>query len=434
MGRIIKLPDKRLTLNTVYCADNLAIMKTLPNECLDLCYIDPPFNTRSVQKSKAWDQKVQEIQYYDSYGNGIMSYVAFMKDRLQQIYRLLKDSGSLFVHVDYRSVHYLKIELDKIFGLGNMDRGSKHLINEIIWYYGGNSVPSNFLPRKHDSILWYVKNIKKYTFNKIYVPYSESTIKRYNHKDKDGNKYKISTLNGKTEKVYMKEGNLLQSVWTDIHVVRKKEERIGYPTQKPLSLLERIIKATTNKNDIVADFFCGCGTALSAAQSLNRHWIGIDASKEAVKVIRQRMEKEHNHKINESTLEKATLKNVFSMGHKEFEIEMVQSLGGIPNKKGGTDNGIDGVMADTGEPIQVKQFIPSRSEFDKFYKHLKKNGQGSYIAYDFTSGIKEEVMRLKNEEGIECRLYTVGDLLGIPSKQYKEKLKKYLKTSSKKAA
>jgi site-specific DNA-methyltransferase (adenine-specific)/adenine-specific DNA-methyltransferase len=449
-GKIVK---SSIETGVIYCADNLAVMKTLPNESIDLIYIDPPFNTRSVQKAVEWDEEVQGLEYYDSYGKGIMSYVAFMKERLQQMHRLLKDSGSLFVHVDYRSVHYLKQALDEIFGQGkNIDQGSKHLINEIIWHYDTfHGRVKKYLPRKHDTILVYSKT-KTPTFHRLFDTEVEDTI--------DGKRWAKYIVNGnqilgknmpiqdsrfvryikrfqkqkghypKDEDIVLEiNGQTIDDVW-DIKAIdpKDKKERIGYPTQKPIELLERIIKIASNEGDVIADFFCGCGTAISAAQKLKRRWIGVDASKKAAKVMRKRMERDHQIQIHESTLEKANLDAVFAMDFKEFQVAMIHYIGGISNNPNGPDGGQDGVMADTGEPIAVNQWTTHSSEFSKFYRKLKKHEQGTYIAYDFTSGVKEEVMRLKIQEGIECRLYTVGDILGIPSDEYKRKLKKHLES------
>lgn len=452
MGKLYKMPKRKITLsvNTIYCADNLHILKTFPNESIDMIYIDPPFNTGSVRRARAWDEEVQGLEYYDSFGNGMMSYVEFMKERLQHMYRILKDDGSLLVHLDYRSVHYIKKELDIIFGQGQCDKGAKHLINEIIWCYndpaGGKG--GNFFQRKHDTILWYYKNGQR-TFNLPRQQLSESTLKRYRpYFEKGKLSYrrlketnpgvftKLKSVPENLDEIWIdeKKGAPMTDWWDDIPPIKKKggaqkSEYIGYPTQKPLELLERIITMCTKKNDIVADFFCGCGTTISAAQKLGRCWIGVDASKKAAQTMRKRMIRDHNLTIDESTIEKATLEKIFAMPPLEFEKTMVHYLGGV-HVGNHNDNGVDGYIADTGEPIQVKQYKPSRDEFDKFYKHLKKKGEGSYIAYDFTTGIKEEVKRMKNEEGIECRLYTVGNILEIPRKEYLDKLKKHLNNKS----
>ena len=188
--------------------------------------------------------------------------------RMLELRRILKPTGSIYLHCDHNASHYLKLIMDSVFGQQNFR-------NEIVWYYKGNSIAKRVFPAKHDTILFYAT--RDYVFHPILVPYAESTLRRYNHVDEDGKRYKISALrDGNKEKVYMKEGKLADSVW-DIPVVRKKKERVGYPTQKPITLLERIIKASSNSGDLVLDPFCGCATTCVAAERLQRQWIGIDS-------------------------------------------------------------------------------------------------------------------------------------------------------------
>jgi site-specific DNA-methyltransferase (adenine-specific) len=198
------------------------------------------------------------------------------------MHRVLKDTGSLYLHCDPTASHYLKILLDEIFGKNNFR-------NEIIWNYTGNSVPKKCLPRKHDIIFWYSKsNACQFYPDKILVPYSNLTEKRYNHVDEEGKRYKISALRGgKQEIVYMKDGKYPDDVW-NIPVIRGKEAT-GYPTQKPLAILKRIILASSNEGDIVFDPFCGCATTCVAAQQLGRKWIGIDIEKQAVGILIERL-------------------------------------------------------------------------------------------------------------------------------------------------
>ncbi|MDE3269234.1 MAG: DNA methyltransferase [Pseudomonadota bacterium] len=432
---LYQIPKRPLPKNTIFCADNLAVMKQLPNESIDLIYIDPPFNTKAVRKTKAWDDQVQGIQYYDSHGKGIHSYIAFMKDRLEQMHRILKDTGSLFVHVDYRSVHYLKIELDKIFGIGNSDKGAKHLVNEIIWCYKdvGGGKNNDFYKRKHDTILWYRKG-KKYKTNKISRGnLSQTTIDRFSSlfdskglitykklKDKRPREFQSRAKQGRVPKdlnrVFLSKsgGRQLEDWWTDINPVRKRrkkddpEETYYYTTQKPSALLERIIETATNKDDVVADFFCGCGTAVSTAHKLGRCWIGVDASPKAGQVIRKRMIKDHNIDINITPLGKLTKDKVLRLDPFEFERYVIACMGGVANKQQRNDGGVDGYMADDGAPIEVKKSNRvGRPVIDKFYKHLKRKGRGFIIALSFADTAKEEAKRLLNEEGLDLTLVTL---------------------------
>ena len=201
--------------------------------------------------------------------------------------------------------------MDKIFG-------EKNFLNEIIWCYSQGARSSKRFGRKHDTILVY-KKTKKYVFNskdiKIPMKAGNTSFGGKMITDKNGRKYRYvygkKNSNGfsKRYKYYLDEGKIPEDWWVDINSLQSgTKERLGYPTQKPLALLERIIKASSNEGDIVADFFCGCGTAISSAQSLGRRWIGVDASKDASVVIRKRMLREHNLKIEITPLKNLTIR------------------------------------------------------------------------------------------------------------------------------
>ena len=411
-GKLIKFPRPKRTLktNVVYCADNLEVMRQLPPESIDLIYIDPPFGTNSLRKSKAWDNEVQGLSFYDSYGGGIKSYVSFLSDRLEQMHRLLKPTGSIYVHLDWRSVHYIKVEMDKIFGEKNFQR-------EIIWdikvLSGFKTLANNWI-RGHDSILFYSKNNKKFIFNKLFVEHTEKYISMFNREDEKG-KYLIAHKKKRYLKDVLKKGKRIGDVWSDIKSFQQictSKEKIGYPTQKPMALLERIIKASSNKGEIVADFFCGCGTTISAAEKLGRKWLGVDASKEASKVIRKRMARDHSLKIEITPLKNLNKAEVLRLNPFEFESYCVRCVGGIPNEKQRSDGGIDGKLIYDGTPIQVKK-SPNvgRPVIDSFHKHLRKNGRGIIIALSFSRGAKEEAQRLKVDEGKDLQLITLDKIL-----------------------
>ena len=408
MAKIYKMPKRKLALNTIYCADNLEVMKQMPGESIDLIYIDPPFCTQAVQKSRAWDNEVQTGSFDDKWGGGINSYILWLSVRLREMHRLLKPTGSLFVHLDYRAVHYIKVELDRIFGDGNLDKGAKHLINEIIWYYTGAGTPKDRFSKRHDNILWYGKDKKKWTFNadQVRIPYAEATLKRFKNvvnNVRNGIDFGPQSLNPK--------GKHPDNVFLISIIPPSGKERLGYPTQKPLALLEKIIKAASNKGDVVADFFCGCATTISAAHSLNRKWIGVDASKQATTVIRQRMTKEHNLEIDITPLKSLTKNQIMSLDPFEFEKYTVRCISGIPNDIQVGDGGIDGRLED-GTPIQVKKSDHiGRPVIDSFHKHLEHNGRGIIIAKSFGRGAKEEVAKLLLEKGWEITLMTVDDIL-----------------------
>ncbi len=208
------------------------------------------------------------------------AYLAFMVSRLAEIWRLLKPNGSVYLHCDPHASHYLKILMDVIFGAENFR-------NEIVWCYTGPGSPKmRQFNRKHDNILWYSKG-KTWTFNKDDV--------RIPHK---GGKPHAGGFAGGRRSIgdpyYEQTGKIPETWWTDIAVaVRSSKERLGYPTQKPLKLLERIIKASSNPGDIVLDPFCGCGTALDAAHGLSRHWVGIDLTVLALEPMERRLRERH---------------------------------------------------------------------------------------------------------------------------------------------
>ena len=375
-------------------------MRQLPAESIDLIYIDPPFGTNSLRKSKAWNNEVQGFSFYDSYGGGIKSYVSFLSDRLEQMHRLLKPTGSIYVHLDWRSVHYIKVKMDEIFG-------EKNFVNEIIWCYQDQAGRKNarFYKKTHDTILWYSKNKSLYKINSIAKQsLSDSFIKRFRSYFNSNGQITYKTLKEKSPSVFKKlkcspeklnkvwvdknKGTTMVDWWTDIKPLKKRSENsrelFFYPTQKPLSLLERIIETATNKGDIVADFFSGCGTTISTAEGLGRKWLGVDASKEASKVIRKRMARDHSLKIEITPLKNLNKAEVLRLNPFEFESYCVRCVGGIPNEKQRSDGGIDGKLIYDGTPIQVKK-SPNvgRPVIDTFHKHLRKNGRGIIIAISF---------------------------------------------------
>ncbi len=267
--------------------DNLQVLKTLlkdgklqqeikKNGWIKLIYIDPPFATKADFNAGSWEKAyTDKVKWAE--------FIEFIRKRLILIRELLAQDGVLYCHLDSKKSHYLKIVLDEIFGESNFR-------NEIIWHYTGNSVPTKCFPRKHDTILVYSKTERlSFNFNDVLLPYSDLTIKRYNHIDKDGKKYKISALKSwEQEVVYAKEWKYPDDVW-DIPIIRSNDEVIGYPTQKPEILLERIIKASSNKWDIVLDAFSGSGTTIAVAEKLGRKWIGIDCGKLSIYTIQKRL-------------------------------------------------------------------------------------------------------------------------------------------------
>ena len=219
------------------------------------------------------------------------AYLAFMAPRLAEIWRLLTPDGSVYLHCDPHASHYLKVTMDAIFGAENFR-------NEIIWCYTGPSNTKRWFPRKHDILLFYAKG-KASTFNcdEVRVPYSDTFVARRKYAEgKSGITagYSDGRDDGEVTASFGK-GKVIEDYWTDIPAGGQisKQELLGYPTQKPLALLERIIKASSNPGDIIFDPFCGCGTALDAAHGLDRHWVGIDLTVLALEPMERRLRERH---------------------------------------------------------------------------------------------------------------------------------------------
>jgi adenine specific DNA methylase Mod len=291
-GQVPELRDRQWWNRLIY-GDNLLVMQALlagdPETGLpsmrgkiDLIYIDPPFDSKADYRTQialpgsSIEQKptvIEQFAYSDTWKEGTVSYLKMMYPRLALMRELLKDTGSLIVHIDWHVAHYVKVLLDEIMGKNNF-------INEIIWCYGGGGAPRNYYPRKHDNLLWYAKG-DKWTFNKQYRPYSEGTLQRGLTAVK-GDKYKLS-----------EEGAGLDDWWADKQVQKilspTAYENLKFPTQKPEGLLNRIILGHSNEGDIVADFFAGSGTTAAVAEKLGRRWIISDIGKPAIMISRKRL-------------------------------------------------------------------------------------------------------------------------------------------------
>ena len=262
----------------VIFGDNLPVLRRLPSGAVDLIYIDPPFNTGKTQtrtqlrteRSPDGDRVGFQGQRYRSVRIGTQSfddqfddYLAFLAPRLREAHRVLAQHGSLYFHIDYREVHYCKVLLDQVFGRGNF-------LNEIIWAYDYGGRPKRRWPPKHDNILVYVKDTKRYVFN-------AEEVERI--------PYMAPGLVGKEK---AERGKLPTDVWWHTIVSPTGKEKTGYPTQKPLGVLRRIIQASSNPGDLVLDFFAGSGTTGAAALELGRRFLLIDNNPQAIQVMKER--------------------------------------------------------------------------------------------------------------------------------------------------
>ena len=270
--------------NRIIFGENLKYLQALDDACIDLIYIDPPFNTGKQQARQ--QIKVEQDENGDRVGFGgnryqttvlgerayrdnFDNYLGFLEPRLAEAYRVLKENGSLYFHIDYREVHYCKILLDEIFG-------RESFLNEIIWAYDFGGRSKTRWPAKHDNILYYVKDPKHYTFNREEV---------------DRIPYMAPGLVGKEKAA---RGKFPTDTWWHTIVGTNSKEKTGYPTQKPEGVLRRIVAASSNPGDIVLDFFAGSGTIGAVCLELDRRFILVDDNPQAIAVMRSRFEGENS--------------------------------------------------------------------------------------------------------------------------------------------
>ncbi|WP_424946692.1 DNA methyltransferase [Candidatus Spongiihabitans sp.] len=303
--------------NKLYVADNLDVLHGMNSNTVDLIYLDPPFNSKRMYSAPIgtakgvveagfhdiwnWDDDVDIrlesfldsnphlFAYIDLVGHihglAMKAYLTFMAQRIIEMHRVLKDIGSLYLHCDPTASHYLKIILDWVFGKDNFR-------NEVVWSYRRWTAGNKNFQRMHDIIFRYTKS-DQFAFNVQYEPYGDWIKKDYSYTDKDGRRWRWHTVKGNRYKVYLEDENKgvkLNDVWQIPYLGSTAKERTGYPTQKPLALLDRIISASSNPGDLVMDPFCGCATTCVAAQNLHRKWIGIDVSDVAVDLVATRLQ------------------------------------------------------------------------------------------------------------------------------------------------
>ncbi|MCW6159682.1 MAG: restriction endonuclease [Candidatus Micrarchaeales archaeon] len=456
-----------MEVNAIYEGDNLEILSKFSDKSIDLIYADPPFFSNRHYEV-IWDDGAEIRAFQDRWKGGIEHYISWMEPRLRECQRVLKDTGSMYLHCDWHANAHLRILMDNIFGENNFR-------NEIIWKRktgrGETQHKSSQFGVCVDYILFYSKS-KSAKFNtqfipvdeadSIYVDYVESNFKFV---DEKGRKYRSADLSSPSPRPNLmydykgykspqngwavskekmqewdKEGRLLfpkdkegrirrklfldelkgkpiQNLWDDIQMISSQSnERQGYPTQKPVALLERMIKTSSDKGDIVLDPFCGCGTALVASQKLGRRWIGIDVSPTACKLMKQRLKKEFSvtAQLVKGEVDMNYLKKLPPF---EFQNWVVvdKFLGTVSKTKSG-DMGIDGTTPQVtgGYPIQVKQSESvGRNVVDNFQPAMDrvKKKKGYIVAYSFVKGAYEEAARVKNEGKYNIILRTVDELL-----------------------
>jgi DNA modification methylase len=471
------------------------MLGSFPPECVDLVYLDPPFFSNRVYEV-IWGDEAEVRSFEDRWEGGINYYLDWMEARLRHLHRVLKLTGSLYLHCDQAAGHHLRVLLDQIFGQNNFQ-------NEIIWRRtGSNSAAKRFGPI-HQNIFYYRKSSSA-PFYPQYGPYTEDHVKdKFKLRDERGIYQEVALTGAGTRtgdsgkpwrgcdptkvgrhwqpasyvygkyaeltgddlsrypllerldrldaeglihwpkkadpvpryKFYLADapGVALQDLWaytpgTEDCVYGRSEgidsdvkwvsstsaERVGYPTQKPEGVLERIIRSSTNEGDIVLDPFCGCGTTVAVAERLKRRWIGIDVSPQAVEVMRLRLAKMGARPIIHGMPQ--TVDDLRQLGHFEFQNWVIQRVHGTPSPRKTADMGVDGFSFLEGLPIQVKQKEGvDRSELDKFESAIRrrKAHKGFLVAFSFTRGAVDGVVEVRKREGIEIVLVKAEDVVRV---------------------
>lgn len=455
--------------NQLILGDNLDVLKSIESNSIDLIYIDPPFFSNRHYEV-IWGDEGEIASFNDRWAGGINHYIGWLYERVEELHRVLKPTGSFYLHCDWHANAYIRVQiLDKIFG-------DKNFVNEIIWQRDNRPKGSQFAKRRYgvatDTIFLYSKS-DTYLFNEAAIrqPLSkEELLKKYSKVDERGRYCVIPAIRSKTmgdrpnlvyeykdftpgpsgwrlsrERLIEEDeaGNLgwnkkgapfrkmrpekdkgenIYNIWTDIYrVFPNSKEAIGYPTQKPEALLERIIKASSNPGDIVLDAFCGGGTTMAVARRLGRKFIGIDQSVRAITVSNARLEKQTNLLIDdvfEVRTEKYDYDKLREMDPFKFETFIIEQFGGVPNIKQRGDGGLDGIKKRNGSslPIQVKQQTGvGRPQIQNFVGLLvqKKMNRGFFIAFDFSKTAYEYVAEIKQHNDIEIELVKVEDIIEI---------------------
>lgn len=270
-------------INEVIHGDCLEVLRDIPAEYVDLVYLDPPFFSQSDHSLKS--MALTEYSFADTWAS-IDEYIDFLGERLEEIHRVMKRDCTVFVHCDRKASHRIRVLLDQIFGY-------VRFVSEIIWTYRRWSTSKKSLLGSHQTIFMYAKSAH-YKFNEILQDYSETTnldqILQRRERNQHGKSVYSTDLQGNIVLHGPKKGVPLSDTWDIPYLNPKARERCGYPTQKPLLLLERIVMLASNEGDLILDPFCGSGTTLVAAKVLNRKYLGIDSSSEAVELSRKRIE------------------------------------------------------------------------------------------------------------------------------------------------
>jgi DNA modification methylase len=450
-------PEPALATGVLYCEDNLKQLAMMPADCIDLIYLDPPFFSNRYYEV-IWGDEAEVRSFEDRWSGGIEVYIEWMRDRLMEVRRVLKPTGSVYVHCDPTASHYLKVMMDGVFGAQNFR-------SEIVWKRTGAHSDTKQGRRIHghihDILLFYSKG-SEWTWNPVYTPYDPTYVEQfYRHIEPGtGRRYRVDNLSaakpgGDTSyewhgvkpykgrfwaysksgmekfesegrliysksgmpqyKRYLDEmpGVSLQDVWTDMPAIGSgSKERLGYPTQKPEALLDRIIRASSSEGDVVLDPFCGCGTTISVAHQLKRRWIGIDISPTACNLMVRRLAKIGADGIQVHGMP-TTLDELRTLKPFEFQNWVIDRINGQQANRKTGDMGIDGWTFFLHDPVQIKQSERvGREVVDKFETAIERDRKksGAIVAFSFGRGAREEAARVR-KNGINIQLLTVTDLL-----------------------
>lgn len=445
-----------LKTSVLYRDDSLDRLRDFPAKCIDLIYLDPPFFSNRHYEV-IWGDEAEMRSFEDKWDGGMPVYIDFLRQRVEQMYRVLKPTGSLYFHCDWHASHYIKVMLDDFFAMGQFR-------NEITWKRTtAHSSAKRYAP-VHDTILYYTKSNNR-VWNEPREPYDEAYLDRYyKYDDGDGRLYWRADLTGAgtrrgatgeswrghdpgrigrhwmvppdeldrldaegriywppkggmpQHKRYREDlkGRAVGDIWIDVDRINPVgNERVGYPTQKPEALLERIITASTDPGQIVLDPFCGCGTTIAVAERLHRQWIGIDISPTAVKVMKRRLDAMGAANVDVENLP-VTEADLRVLKPFEFQNWVIQQVLGTHSPRKSGDMGIDGYSFFYRYPIQVKRSDGvGRNVVDNFETAIARDGsdKGYIVAFSFTGGAKAEAARTRSSGGPEVVLVTVADVI-----------------------
>ncbi|MFY0406900.1 DNA methyltransferase [Solicola sp. PLA-1-18] len=461
----------------LYREDNLTALSAMPSDSVDLVYLDPPFFSNRTYEV-VWGDESEVRSFEDRWDGGINHYVEWMRARVRQMHRVLKPTGSLYLHCDPHASHYLKVMLDEIFG-------QTQFRSEVIWKRTGSHNSAKRWGPQHDTLLFYSKT-DKFTWNRTFQQYDPTYVtEKFKFSDERGVYQDVSLtgpgrnggdsgrpwrgidpdskgrhwqppslmydyytkLTGNSlahlsmqdrldevdrvglihwparrgggqprfkQYLHISPGLPLQDIVVDIRPINARAaERLGYPTQKPQALLERIIESSCDEGSVVLDPFCGCGTAVAAAATLKRRWIGIDISPTAVNIMLARMRKVTPVPVKVIGAPD-TEDDLRHLAPFEFQNWVVQKFVGTHSPRKSGDMGIDGYSFMVGNPIQVKRSDRvGRNVVDNFETAMRRGGhdKGYIVAFSFTRGAREEVARARWHDKLEIELVTVNELL-----------------------